>query len=341
MITIQLLIAFWTDIILGDPRWLPHPVRLIGRYISFIEKILRWPVKSHLAERFAGVLLTLVVVITTYITVFFFTKLLNYISNDVLILSYLSLNDILIGIFGSLTISLNGLIRSVKEVITKMENTDILSARESLSRIVGRDTTNLNEEGILKASLETLSENTSDGIIAPMFYFAIGGLPLAFAYKAINTIDSMVGYKNSRYLHFGWAGARLDDLANYIPARITGFLIVAATFVLGVLKRAKVIHCNNQLSFHNSLKIMYRDGRKHLSPNAGFPEAAMAGAIGVILGGTSSYNDIPIQKPFIGENTKRINTESVLDSIKIAFTASVFGLILIILFDYYFFKILI
>ncbi|MCL4456960.1 MAG: adenosylcobinamide-phosphate synthase CbiB, partial [Nitrospirae bacterium] len=173
------------------------------------------------------------------------------------------------------------------------KNKDIESARSNLGMIVGRDTQNLSEKGILKATIETSSENLSDGIIAPLFYLAIGGLPLALTYKAINTLDSMVGYKNDRYKNFGWAAARLDDIANYIPARITGALIAVSSSAV----------FRSPFTVRDSLKTMLRDGRKHTSPNAGIPEAAMAGALGVRLGGPSSYGGIIIQKPYIGTET--------------------------------------
>jgi len=173
---------------------------------------------------------------------------------------------------------------------------------------VGRDTENLNEKGVLKATMETLAENLSDGIIAPLFFLALGGLPLAMAYKAINTLDSMVGYRNERYLEFGRASARCDDLANFIPARITGLLMVAAAPLFA-------------LSAKNAWRIMGRDGRNHSSPNSGMPEAAVAGALGVRLGGTNLYGGKPVEKPTIGDAVKQISQESWRGAIRLMYGA--------------------
>ena len=163
--------------------------------------------------------------------------------------------------------------------------------------IVGRDTQNLDEKGVLRAVIETVSENLSDGVIAPLFYLAIGGLPLAIAYKAINTLDSMVGYKNEKYLSFGWAAAKLDDAANFIPARVTGLLVVLASYCYYLLRKPGSALSVARASF----QVMKRDGRNHTSPNSGIPEAAMAGALGVRLGGPSTYGGVLVQKPFIGD----------------------------------------
>ena len=167
--------------------------------------------------------------------------------------------------------------------------------------IVGRDTQHLSEEGVLRATVETVAENLSDGIIAPLFYLAVGGLPFAMTYKAVNTLDSMVGYKNDRYLLFGRASARLDDIANFIPARITGLLVVIAVFLLTLAGKAG----RPAINARRALTVMLRDGRKHSSPNSGFPEAAVAGGLGVILGGPSTYGGIVIEKPYIGEGLGR------------------------------------
>jgi adenosylcobinamide-phosphate synthase len=178
--------------------------------------------------------------------------------------------------------------RESKLVADALVRGDLAEARRYLSYIVGRDTANLEEEEIWRAVVETVAENTSDGVIAPLFYLMIGGPVLGLAYKAVNTLDSMVGYKNERYLLFGRASARFDDLANYIPARLSGLLIGLAAPFLGLpVKRA--------------WEIMRRDGRNHSSPNSGIPEAAVAGALGVRLGGTNFYGGVPVEKPTIGD----------------------------------------
>jgi adenosylcobinamide-phosphate synthase len=201
----------------------------------------------------------------------------------------------------STTLATHELIKSGYSVIKALEDgSRIEEARKRLSLIVGRDTHTLNKKEILKATVETLAENASDGIVAPLFYFVIGGLPMAMAYKAINTLDSMVGYKNERYKDIGWAAARLDDIANFIPARITGILIVISTIIIDGLNRLSHSIRLNSLDGLNSLKIMFTDGRNHLSPNSGIPEAAMAGALRIRLGGPSTYGGILVRKPYIG-----------------------------------------
>lgn len=293
--------AYILDLIIGDPRWLPHPVKIIGRGIERMERVLRNAKeqkrgsaevkRKNLAEKLSGVLLVVFVVGATY-GIFYFINHFLHTSHFSLLTSYL-LFAILV-FLASTTLATNDLIKSGKAVIDAVNAGNQELARKKLSFIVGRDTKELDNKGILKATIETLSENASDGIIAPMFYFAIGGLPLAMAYKAVNTLDSMVGYKNERYKNFGWAAARLDDIVNYIPARITGILIAVSSFILN----------SSLATCHLSLQTMLRDGRKHLSPNSGIPEAAMAGALGVRLGGPSMYGGVVVEKPYIGEEVQ-------------------------------------
>lgn len=186
---------------------------------------------------------------------------------------------------------------------------DLLGARKAVSYIVGRDTSQLSEQEVSRAAVETVAENTSDGVVAPLFYFALGGAPLACLYKAINTMDSMLGYKNSRYLHFGKAAARLDDAANFIPARITGVMMVVASFLCRFDTRA-------------SWRILLRDRSNHSSPNAGWPEAACAGALGIQLGGSASYGGSALIKPTLGDALKEIHPEDILKTCKLELTTA-------------------
>ncbi len=178
--------------------------------------------------------------------------------------------------------------------------------------IVGRDTAELDEQGITRAVVETVAENTSDGVIAPLFYLALGGPALALAYKAVNTLDSMVGYKNTAYKNFGWAAAKLDDLANFIPARISAVLLSLAAW------------CLPGASGMNAFRISLRDGRKHASPNSGYPEAAVAGALGLRLGGPSVYGGVVLDKPFIGDEHGAFDKKSIEKSIRLMYCASTF-----------------
>jgi adenosylcobinamide-phosphate synthase len=265
------------DLVLGDPRRFPHPVVGIGRLIGGTEKLLRRVVPN---ERLGGVMLLVVTVGTTAGLAW-------------LLLRGAHLLHPLAGYAAALVLAWTCLAaRSLhaesKLVADLLSAGDIAGARHLLSRIVGRDTGQLDEPEIWRALVETVAENTSDGVIAPLLCLMAGGPVLALAYKAVNTLDSMVGYKNERYLRFGWAPARCDDLANWIPARLTGLLMIIAAPLTG-------------LSMAGAWRIMRRDGRNHSSPNSGLPEAAAAGALGVRLGGTSSYFGTPVAKPAIGD----------------------------------------
>jgi adenosylcobinamide-phosphate synthase len=296
---IILMAAFLLDLVVGDPRRLPHPVRIIGKGISFLEVVIRRIATTERTERIGGVFLALLIVMPVYLLTFAINKIIllgiatGGITTAAGIVSAVVLT--------STTIAVRDLIDSSKTVIDSIRAGAIDEARRSLSMIVGRDTERLPDKGILKATIETLAENLSDGIVAPLFYFALGGLPLAMTYKAINTLDSMVGYKNEKYINIGKASAKLDDIANYLPARITGVLIVAT---IGICRTFYVIIGKTRSSLSTAGKafaIMIRDGRNHSSPNSGIPEAAMAGGLGILLGGPSTYGGMLVKKPSIGE----------------------------------------
>ncbi len=315
---VLLMLAFLLDLVIGDPRWLPHPVRIMGSAISKTETVLRkWEMGSkkwEVIEKFKGILLVTIIVVMTLVTTWFIVHILlsiSSISHFLLLASY-----VLLVYLTSTAIAARELINSAEAVIKAVKNSSIKSARERLSMIVGRDTHNLTEKEILKATIESLAENLSDGVIAPVFYLVVGGLPLAMAYKAINTLDSMVGYKNDRYMRFGWAAARLDDIANYIPARITGILIVVVSFFAS----------RSLFTIHYSLFTMLRDGRKHLSPNSGMPEAAMAGALGIRMGGPSTYGGIFIEKPYIGNVRTEDYSRASEQAITIVKASSILGI---------------
>lgn len=228
---VEIALAFLLDLLIGDPRWLPHPVRLMGFLIERLELILRKVIKGAFLERLGGILLVFFMVSFTFILssliVLLYHRVMEAESPLLKAVAFLSFVLIL-----SMTIATRGLITACLEVINHLKEGHLYLARKSLSRIVGRDTESLSEEGVLRANLETLSENLSDGVVAPLFYFTLGGLPLAMTYKAINTMDSMIGYKNDRYRYFGWAAARLDDIVNYIPARLSAGLIIIAIFFI-------------------------------------------------------------------------------------------------------------
>ncbi len=303
-----LTLAFILDLLIGDPGWLPHPVRGIGLAVAKIEIILRNIMRGK--EKLAGVFLVLIVTASVYSLFYLINRILFGLA------SYWSL-VVMIGLTAT-TIAAKELVSSAQKILRALENNSIEDARKELSNIVGRDTNALDEKGVTRAAIESLAENASDGIIAPLFYFAVGGLPLAMTYKAINTMDSMVGYKNERYKNFGWAAARLDDIANFIPARITGLLI----FFSSVLIR---LFAHSPIHPFDSLKIMFRDGRNHPSPNSGVPEAAIAGALGVRLGGPSTYEGRLVEKPYIGEKRTEDYLAASMHAVNIIRIASLFG----------------
>ncbi len=272
-----LLSALILDLLIGDPRWFPHPVVYVGKLIMVLEKVLRRLFRN---ERLGGMLLLAMTVGVTAGIVFTLLKGAYAVSPYV--------GFIVAVILSWSCIAARSLHRESRLVANALVRGDLVEARKYLSYIVGRDTANLDEAEIWRATVETVAENTSDGVIAPLFCLILGGPVLALAYKAVNTLDSMVGYRNERYLRFGWASARFDDLANYIPARLTGLLMVAASPLFG-------------LSAGNAWRIMRRDGRNHSSPNSGIPEAAAAGALSVRLGGTNVYSGIQVAKPTIGD----------------------------------------
>jgi len=293
--------AYLLDLVLGDPEWLPHPVRLIGLLITSLEKALRRRAHTPAVERLLGAVLAVTTISVTYgavLTLLYFSYHFS-----------MPLFFILATYFVWTSIAIKSLKKEARDVASALGGPGINKARARLSRIVGRDTENLTEEGVLKAVVESVSENTSDGIVAPLFYLILGGPALMAAYKAVNTLDSMVGYKNERYTDFGWFSARLDDIANFVPARVTALLMVFSAFFLGY-------------NWRSSLKILMRDRKNHPSPNSGFPEAAVAGALGLRLGGTMSYGGEVKEKPFIGDNISRADASMVDSSIKImGFTA--------------------
>ncbi len=300
---LQIGIAFLLDILIGDPRWFPHPVRMIGMCIEYLEKVLRKLVPS---ERVAGIFLALIIVVGTYLVTYqilsFFYGLrwsVGVIASIIIIFFSLSTRDLL---------------KETGNVLNALKSGNLKKARNNLSRIVGRDTHDLSEQQVATGCIETSAENSVDGIIAPLFYAIIGGPALAMAYKSINTLDSMVGYKNEKYIDFGRASAKLDDIANYIPARIAAVVLPIASYFCGA-------------DYSNSVKILKRDGQKHPSPNSGIPEAAIAGALGIRLGGPSVYNDIPSDKPFIGDPQKDVSFDDINSTSKIVMVSAIISVV--------------
>lgn len=292
--------GFLLDLVFGDPHFLPHPIRLIGKLITETERMLR-RTNAQTDENSAdinkkefrqGVALTLIVIISV-VTVVSFILLAAY-----RIHIYLGIAVECIMTYQILAVKCLK-VESMK-VYKCLKDDDIEQARKAVSMIVGRDTECLDDEGITKAAVETVAENTSDGVIAPMLYLAIGGPILAFLYKAINTMDSMIGYKNDKYLYFGRAAAKLDDLVNFIPSRISAYLMIAATFFAG-----------SDFSTKGAYKIYKRDRRKHASPNSAQTEAVCAGALSIRLAGDTSYFGKIVKKQYIGDMIRKAEYEDI------------------------------
>jgi adenosylcobinamide-phosphate synthase len=271
--------AFFLDLAIGDPRWLPHPVVLMGKAIAWGEKFL-WSGQTQ-RDFVSGTILALVVIGLSagaaWGTSLAFACL------------PVSISFVAMVFLASTTLATRSLLNAVRAIETPLRRGDIARARRQLSQIVGRETACLNQDKVLRAGLESLAESTCDGIVAPLFYLLLGGIPLAMTYKAISTLDSMIGYRTERYRYFGKFAARLDDVVNFLPARLTALLMIIAT----VLTR---------LNTALACRVLWRDRANHLSPNAGYPEAALAGAFGVRLGGPSTYFGKVVGKPYIGED---------------------------------------
>ena len=298
---IKIWIAYVLDLIFGDPQNVIHPVQVIGKIISTGEKILLRKKYKFLA----GAVLNIFTVSITYTLMYLISKSVK-----------ISVFFMIIEIYLMYTIfSINSLAREGNRVYRILKEGDIEKARKDLSYLVSRDTEMMDEKMIIRSTMETISENTVDGIVAPMFYMFLGGMPLAMAYKAINTLDSMVGYKNEKYMDFGKFSAKVDDAANFIPARITGILIVLASMILGY-------------NYKNSLKIFIRDRKNHSSPNSAHSEASVAGALGVQFGGKVSYFGKEINKPTIGDKTKEFELEDIRKNIRIMYVTSFLSLVM-------------
>lgn len=296
---IAFFLGFLLDLLLGDPYGFPHPIRLVGKLITEAEKKIRGHgekagrrTEKNKAELWQGAGLVLTVLGSTAI-----------VSASILLLAYWLHPYIGVAVECIMTYQVLAAkclkVESMK-VYQCLKDGDLKQARAAVSMIVGRDTECLNEEGVAKAAIETVAENTSDGVIAPMLYLAVGGPVLGFLYKAANTMDSMVGYKNERYLYFGRAAAKLDDVLNFIPARISAGFMIAGSFLLG-----------SPFSGKRAWKIYKRDRSKHASPNSAHTEAVCAGALGIQLAGDASYFGKIVKKPYIGDAARGVEYEDI------------------------------
>lgn len=300
--------GFLLDFIFGDPVWLYHPVRVIGNFISFGEKTLRKIFrKTTGGELAAGAVL------------WFLTAGLSFLIPFAVLAGAQMLHPVLRFLIESFwcyqILAARCLVNESGKVYDRLKENDLPGARKAVSMIVGRDTENLTVEGVTKAAVETVAENTSDGVTAPLLFLILGGAPLGFLYKAVNTMDSMLGYKNEKYLYFGRFPARMDDVFNYIPSRITALFMIAAAFLTG-------------MDGKNAWKIYLRDRRKHASPNAAQTEAVCAGALRVRLAGDAVYFGRLYKKEYLGDSLRPIEAEDIRRAGKLMYVTAVLMLII-------------
>ena len=305
VLILPVIIGFVIDVFLGDPHSLPHPIRLIGKLISTLEKTFRRLVPHN--ARTAGTLAALsVLIISTVVPTVLI--LLCYWLN-------VWLGAVVEGIMCYYLIAPKCLYNESMAVYKKIKAYDVDGARYAVSMIVGRDTNVLDETGIVKAAVETVAENTSDGVTAPLMYILLGGAPLGFFYKAANTMDSMIGYKNEKYIDFGRFAAKLDDVLNFIPSRLTALVMVLSAYIL-------------RLNGKNAYRIWRRDRRNHASPNSAQTESVCAGALDVQLAGNAYYFGKLCEKKTIGDNIRSVENEDIKRANKLMYCTTIITLII-------------
>ena len=312
MTILACIIGFLLDCIFGDPAWMYHPIRVIGNLISVLEKGLRKLLcsripaseqeKKNRREVLAGGILWILTVSLSFLV----PAVLLFAAGKV----HPAVRFLLETFWCYQIFAARCLVGESRKVYQKLKEDDLPGARKAVSMIVGRDTENLTAEGVTKAAVETVAENTSDGVTAPLLFLLIGGAPLGFLYKAVNTMDSMLGYKNEKYLYFGRIPAKMDDVFNYIPARLTAWFMIVAAFLTG-------------MDGKNAWKIYLRDKRKHASPNSAQSEAVCAGALDVQLAGDAVYFGKVYKKDYIGDAIRKIEPEDILRAGKLMYMTTI------------------
>lgn len=312
MIILACVTGFLLDCIFGDPAWMYHPIRVIGNLISVLKKGLRKLLcsripaseqeKKNRREVLAGGILWILTVSLSFLV----PAVLLFAAGKV----HPAVRFLLETFWCYQIFAARCLVGESRKVYQKLKEDDLPGARKAVSMIVGRDTENLTAEGVTKAAVETVAENTSDGVTAPLLFLLIGGAPLGFLYKAVNTMDSMLGYKNEKYLYFGRIPAKMDDVFNYIPARLTAWFMIVAAFLTG-------------MDGKNAWKIYLRDKRKHASPNSAQSEAVCAGALDVQLAGDAVYFGKVYKKDYIGDAIRKIEPEDILRAGKLMYMTTI------------------
>lgn len=305
-LALKVLAVSGLDLLAGDPRWIPHPVRFMGRMIAGYERVVLQRTQGRISRYVAGGILALGLPCLFYAGAAWLIEAVTQLHPWAGHAAWI--------VLGYTTLAARDLADHASEVYRRLQDGTFEEARRAVSQIVGRDTASLSEQDIVKATVESVAESTSDGVIAPLFYLAIGGPPLALAYKAVNTLDSMIGHRTEDYQYFGWAAARCDDVMNWVPARLSGlYLVVASALCLK--------------SGRTAARVLLRDARKHSSPNSGWPEAAMAGGLRVQLGGVNEYDGRSLERPFLGDAIRILKPQQIPRAIQLMYTAS--GLMLL------------
>jgi len=302
----DIALIYILDLIFGDPDKFFHPVKVIGRLVNFLDKRLRDRNPAG-AEKAKGMAAAILVVTLTWLAAYLLLAVAGGINFFLGLAVWIYL--------GYTAISVKDLRVKAVKVYKSLQDNDIARARRSLSNIVGRDTQNLDEKAVVKAVVETVAESTTDGIVAPLFYLVLGGPALALAYKAVSTLDSMIGHKDAKYINFGWFAARLDDVANFIPARICGLLTAVTSFALG-------------RGFKKPFKAMLKEGRKHPSPNSGLSEAAFAASLGLKLSGPCYYQGKLYDKPYLGKDIEAAEPKKIKEALVFSLGVSLLAVIL-------------
>lgn len=305
----ELFAACVLDVILGDPRGLPHPVRLVGRVIAGLDCLVRERCQNPVCEQLAGVALAVGLPGIVYAA--------GWMTIEIAETVHMMVGKVAVVALAFYTLAARDLADHALTVAHALESGSLERGRRAVSQIVGRDTAQLPEGEVIRATVETIAESTADGVIAPLFFLTLGGPALALAYKAVNTLDSIVGHQNQQHRYLGWASARMDDVANWVPARLTALFLVLATGVV-TWDGSRV---------RKAWQVFRRDGARHPSPNSGRPEAAMAGALLVRLGGTNYYAGRAEQRPYLGDPVVLLHRSHITQAVNFMWTASILAAI--------------
>ena len=320
-IAFSLLAGFLLDCVFGDPHCFPHPVRFMGTAISFLEKKLNKSSDSARIQRFKGFFLVFLLVFSSFL----FPLIILLLCKLVHPVLFLAIESIMC----YQCLAAKSLYKESIKVHKELKKFDLIKARKAVSMIVGRDTDILDENGVTKAAVETIAENTADGVVAPIFFMSLFGATGGMVYKAINTMDSMIAYKNNRYLNFGFFAAKLDDFANFIPARISAFLMILSSLILSIFPST------HRFNPKNALKIFLRDRYKHASPNSAQCESVAAGALGLQLAGDTVYEGKIEKKEFIGDKLREIEPKDILRTNILMYTTTLLSIAISVFIRFY------